>query len=91
MPEIPAELLTRGGPWGLIALVVVAILKGWLVPRSIVDDTRKDRDDWRAAYMDLQKARAAETAQLVPLVQEYAETTDAFIRSLPRPDRGESP
>jgi hypothetical protein len=40
------QLAIQGGPWGLIALVVVSLIRGWLIPRT----THLDRvNDFKAA------------------------------------------
>jgi hypothetical protein len=70
------------GPWGLVGIAVALILMGRLVPRSTLEDTRRDRDSWRTAHDVSERARA-ELAQSVHDLLEHARTTDAFIRSLP--------
>lgn len=77
---------------GLLALAVLLILWGQLVPKSVVRDLRSDRDarlaeskaeitDWKTAYQASEEVRALQAQQLGEL-QELAKTTDAFIRSL---------
>lgn len=29
-----ASLALQGGPWGLVGLVVVSLIRGWLIPRT---------------------------------------------------------
>lgn len=45
------DAIRAAGPWSIIAGVVVAIIRGQLVPfathKAIVDDLRSDRDFWR--------------------------------------------
>lgn len=43
------QLAIQGGPWGLVGLVVVSLIRGWLIPRT----THRDRiADYRAAIAD---------------------------------------
>jgi len=43
-----AALALQGGPWGIIALVVVSLVRGWLIPRS----THRERiDDYKATIV----------------------------------------
>jgi hypothetical protein len=44
MPEIPPALIGTGGPVGLIAFVVLLVILGRLVPRSVHEDRVKDKD-----------------------------------------------
>jgi hypothetical protein len=72
------------GAGGLVTLFVVAILVGRLVPRRTLDDISHDRDEWRTAHRISETARVEQSAQLTELL-EHARTTDAVLRSLPRP------
>lgn len=69
----------------IVVLIVVLILRGLLVPRSTLDDARKDRDDWRDAYMKSELARAVITTQNGELL-EVAKTANHILRSLPGGD-----
>jgi hypothetical protein len=44
MPEIPPALLGNIGPVGLVAFVVLLVLVGRLVPRSVHEDRIRDKD-----------------------------------------------
>jgi hypothetical protein len=77
---------------GLLAIGVLLIMMGQLVPRRIVTDLRTDRDarivearsetdDWKAAYHDEHEARRLQGEQIGELL-ELAKTQDQFIRSL---------
>lgn len=77
---------------GLLALAVLLVFLGWLVPKSIVAEIRRDRDarlaeardeinDWKTAYHTADEARGLQAQQLGELL-ELAKTTDQFIRSL---------
>lgn len=83
--------LSQAGPWGLLSLAVLLVLRGWLVPRRSLLDIQEDRDYWRAAHERSENARRISVsareqsdAQIAELL-EHARTTDAFIRSLPLP------
>lgn len=77
---------------GLLSLAVLLILWGKLVPKSVVNDIRNDRDarlvearsetdDWKVAYQAVEEARRLQAQQLGELL-ELAKTTDHLIRSL---------
>lgn len=51
MPEIPPALVGTGGPVGLLTLVVILVLVGRLVPRSVMDDRIRDRAE-RITYLE---------------------------------------
>jgi len=72
------------GPTGLLAVLVLLILVGRLVPRRTMEDILHDRDEWRAAHKISEDARAEGQKQVDELL-EHARTTDQFIRSLPHP------
>lgn len=46
--DIPLELLmAKWGPTGLTSLIVILILFGRLVPLSVHNDVRRQRDEWK--------------------------------------------
>jgi hypothetical protein len=59
----------------LLAVVVVMILRGLIVPKVRLDEARQDRDAWRKAYeaeherASLQEKNAAEQIRSLDLVQ----------------------
>lgn len=59
--EIPPALLGTGGPVGVLLFVVVLILTGRLVARSVYEDRIKDKD---AQIASLQAALAAKDEQV---------------------------
>lgn len=84
---------TQGGAAALIVLVVILILTGRLVPRSVVRDIRKDRDErvaeaqeqtaiWREAY---QLSKQAQDIMLLQTRQqlEVGRTVNQVLQSLP--------
>ena len=75
--------LTDLGATGLLVIFVIAILRGMLLPRRTVDDLIKDRDHWREAHGTLEHVLTEQNKQIGQLL-EYARTTDAILRSLPR-------
>lgn len=48
MDVIPWNEVGVGSGWAIVALFVLAILRGALVPRSTLLDMIHDRDEWRA-------------------------------------------
>lgn len=89
--------VVQGGAAGLVVLVVILILRGALVPRSVVRDLRADRDTriaeimherdtWRAAYETSEAGRHLAEAQAAELL-ELSRTATHLLASLPRPAR----
>lgn len=74
----------QGGAAALLALVILLILTGRLVPRRTLDDARADRDYWRQAHAEEAKARQAERELTNELI-EVARTADHVLTSLPQP------
>lgn len=76
------------GPIGLVVLALMLpylqLARGKLVPRTALEDERQDTERWRKAHEVSEQARQTYAAQFTELL-EHARTTDAFIRSLPRP------
>lgn len=74
------------GATGLLALVVIMVLTGRLVPRAVVEDLRADKDKqievWRAAYDKAMSAQEVQRDQISALL-EAAKTTTHVIQALP--------
>lgn len=75
------------GATALLALFVVAILTGKLVPAKVADDraaaAERDRDLWREAYVNEAAAHATSAGQTTELLQ-LARVTNALLAALPR-------
>ena len=57
-------VITSGGPWALVGLVVVSLIRGWLIPRT----THSDRiADYKAAVKALE-ATVAEQKQTIAIL-----------------------
>jgi F0F1-type ATP synthase membrane subunit b/b' len=89
--------VAQGGAAALVTLVVLLILLGRLVPRSVLQDVRADRDariaeiaaerdTWRDAHKESEAARIDAQSQVGELL-ELSRTADHVLRSL----RGEVP
>lgn len=85
---IPPAVLD-GSPWALVAVVVMLIYLGRLVPRSVLEDVRNDReirlaevraerDDWKAAAVELRKQNG--------LLLEQGKSSLKLLRALPTPE-----
>ncbi|MCG6493450.1 hypothetical protein [Kitasatospora sp. A2-31] len=88
-------LVVQGGAAAILSAVVMLILVGRLVPRSVVEDVRADRDArlaelaaerdaWHAAHDRSEEARHIAQDQAAELL-ELARTADHMLRSLPSP------
>jgi hypothetical protein len=89
---IPGSIIVQGGAVGVLLLVVLAIITGRLVPRSVVEDVRADRDsrladekhrgdEWRAAAQAQEARNDVQAAQIQQLL-ESARTTNSLIEGL---------
>lgn len=67
---------------GIVTLVVILILRGHLVPRSVLQDRTVERDAWKKAYVESEKARGVLVVQNGELL-EVARTANHIIASLP--------
>lgn len=95
LATIPYDQLPFGA---LLTFAVLAIFRGWLIPRGIVTDIRTDRDtrvtelseernDWKEAYLTEREASGKKDAQINELL-ELAQTSAHVLKSLP-PIEGE--
>ena len=64
------------GPSGLLALAVLLIIRGDLVPRGVMRQVEQDRDHWRGIALQAMSTNA----ELI----EPAKTSAHVIQSLPR-------
>jgi hypothetical protein len=46
-------LLTQGGAVTILAVIVVAFLRGWVVPGSYHDKVVAERDEWKDLAVEL--------------------------------------
>ncbi|MFF8589925.1 hypothetical protein ACF061_00555 [Streptomyces sp. NPDC015220] len=76
------------GLGALLTLVVLLILRGGLVPRRTHEDLLADRDNWRSAFMESEKARAVEHEQVEELL-ELAKLGGHILTALPRPGQAD--
>jgi hypothetical protein len=72
----------------LLGITVLLILTGMLVPRRILKDAYRDRDEWKAAFHLSEWSRLEQSDQVGELL-EHAKTADALLRALPRGGVGE--
>jgi hypothetical protein len=73
MPILPTEYL-QGGAAGLLAIVVLMICLGFLVPKSTCKQLERDRDYWREVAI---KA-IGHADQLLPAARITTEVTRAL-------------
>jgi hypothetical protein len=66
----------------LLAVAVLSVIRGWLVPAATVALLMRRGDDYKTAWETEREARRLQAEQLSLLV-EYARTADAVLRSLP--------
>lgn len=81
--------LTDVSSQALLALVVVLILTGLLVPRATYRDKAGEADRWRAAYEAEREARAEAEEQSRQLIERTRALHDSLAiqqRGTPAPD-----
>lgn len=87
MPDIPAGLLTTGGPYGLVALVVLLILGGRLITRAAHEDRVHDKDAQIEYLRETLKSRDEELqvrGQQVDKLLTQSDLTVQLLQSLAR-------
>jgi hypothetical protein len=86
--------LSNWGPSSLLALGVLLLFLGLMVPRRQLTDLRKDKDaqikalteekdEWKAAYFASDKTTRELSGQLQATL-EQGRTTEAVIRAIPK-------
>lgn len=92
-PGVMGFSVLQGGAAGLVVLIVILVLRGHLVPRSVLRDVRADRDlriaeimherdTWRAAYETSEAGRHLAEEQNRELL-ELSRTATHFLTALP--------
>lgn len=66
---------------GLVAVAVLLLMTGLLVPRRTLTDKAKEADRWHEAYEKEREARVTSDAQTAELL-ELAKTTHSFITAV---------
>jgi hypothetical protein len=84
--------LANGPAIGLLIMIFIAVIRGWLLPRAThvemlklhaerLTEERNRGDQWKTAW-EAERQRADEQEQQFKLVLESARTTNAMIESL---------
>jgi hypothetical protein len=93
--ELTGIGLVQGGAAAVLVLVALMVFTGRLVPRSVLEDVRRDRDArlaeliterdaWKAAHAVSEETRHIDQASIRELL-EVARTTEHVMRALPNP------
>ncbi|MEU2996932.1 hypothetical protein [Streptomyces sp. NPDC006863] len=83
MTELFGVNVAEGGAVALLAVVVLMVLTGRLVPRRTYDDLKEDRNDWRTAHNKVSDALDEAIRQNSELT-ELSRTGVHLLDSLPR-------
>lgn len=86
MDALPPELLPLGSEvgWGAVVIgIVIMLFRGTLVTRREADQIVRDRDTWREAHKESERARESQRESLITVI-ELAETTHKMIEALPK-------
>ena len=78
----------QGGAAALLALVILLILTGRLIPRRTHEDVLADRDNWRSAFLQSEAARRVEHDQTEELL-EMAKLSGHILTALPHPGKAD--
>jgi hypothetical protein len=84
--EISTLPLVPMGATGILALVVLAIVRGALIPRRIYEDRMRDKDAQILYYqtaLGREVDRNGELTKQVGVLMEVARTADHVLSSLP--------
>lgn len=98
---IPADLLLQGGAATILAMAVLAIIRGILVPRTLLDklltlhaerlaEASERADEWKQIATTAMAAGAEKDRQLETLL-EVGRTTNALLEGIKRASSGERP
>jgi hypothetical protein len=68
-------------PSVLLSITVLMLLKGWLVPKSTLQDKIKEADRWHQAYETERTARTISDAQTRELF-EVARASTGFLKAV---------
>ncbi|MEW2442777.1 hypothetical protein GA0070622_1178 [Micromonospora sediminicola] len=82
MPDIPAALLSSGGPVGVLLFVVALVLTGRLVPRTVHEDRVRDKDDQIAHLRATLAVRDEQVRVRDEQVQKLLPNTDLTVQLL---------
>ncbi len=86
------NVFMQGGAMAIVTFIVLLIIRGSLVPRSVLEDVRSDRDariaevlaerdTWRDAHKESEAARIEAQAQLGEML-EFSRTADQAFRAI---------
>lgn len=84
MSEVFGVNPVDAGAGALLALVILLILTGRLIPRRTHEDVITDRDNWRNAFLQSEAARKVEHDQTGELL-EMAKLGGHILTALPHP------
>lgn len=89
VPTTIAEWIGTGGGVGIIAAFIYAILRGHLVPRTVVEDVRKDKDTQIAElgkvldlWRDAAQAKDQAITEFIPMLTEIIENDRLILKLL---------
>lgn len=88
--EVLGVDVTQGGAVALLALVVLMVLTGRLVPRRTYDDLREERNLWRTAAHDAETLARRQQEQIDEML-ELSRTAGHVLTSLPGREVGGDP
>lgn len=79
---IGLQAVGLGSGWALVAVFVILIYRGDLVPRRTYDDKCHDSSEWRAESR-IKDAQLAEKDRQLQHMAEVGRTVDAIMRAMP--------
>jgi Tfp pilus assembly protein PilX len=80
VPDITPEGLTTVGVTGILALLVVAMLRGWIVPGYRMTELVQEREQWRTVAEMALKAVEEQSSQMATIVGDVREMLGVLRR-----------
>ena len=79
---IPLNALGIGSGWALVALFVILIYRGKLMPRQTYDDKAHEADEWRTESRIKDQQIHELTEQNTAMLRAFGPTLTDFLRGL---------
>lgn len=77
--NIPLSDITSGG---IVTIIVLSILRGWIVPRKVLEDEKSISASWRAAW-EAERAARDRLQESINLMIQTGQSTQKILQSLP--------
>ena len=92
--EAVLDFASRVGGNAILLLLIIAIVRGWLVPKPFVDEVRKDRDEWKQVARGSTQVAAEGTRsqqRATGVAEEAAKVLAELVRQQQQQNQGQAP